>query len=266
MCLLRFCTAGNGGDIANLLFLPHFLDSFSTDLILYKISNIDQRSDMVLSVYRTKREIAATLLRDAIIRGELTPGTRLLLEDLSRKFDLSMTPIREAIPILEGEGFVVQLPHKGAVVAQMDREEIRELYAIRGAMEGLATSEGVPRLTSKDLTDMEALLATMEAFQGTMGDFLEVDRGFHLVLYQAAGSQRWVETIQALWRRSKRYMLIVLSSDELAHFVQADHRQLLNYCKDRDVSQAVAIICSHLKRSEEYLLLHWSLTHEGRRN
>jgi DNA-binding GntR family transcriptional regulator len=47
---------------------------------------------MVLSAYRTKREIAATLLRDAIIRGELTPGTRLLLEDLSRKFDLSMTP------------------------------------------------------------------------------------------------------------------------------------------------------------------------------
>jgi DNA-binding GntR family transcriptional regulator len=225
---------------------------------------------MVLSAYRTKREIAATFLRDAIIRGELTPGTRLLLEDLSRKFDLSMTPIREAIPILEGEGFVVQLPHKGAVVAQMDREEIRELYAIRGAMEGLATSEGVPKLTSKDLTDMEALLATLlatlEAFQGTMGDFLEVDRGFHLVLYQAAGSQRWVETIQALWRRSKRYMLIVLSSDELAHFVQADHRQLLNFCKERDVSQAEATIRTHLQRSEEYLLHHWSLTHEGRQN
>src|SRR5207247_9974334 len=169
---------------------------------------MDHRSDMVLSVYRTKREIAATLLRDAIIRGELTPGTRLLLEDLSLKFDLSMTPIREAIPILEGEGFVVQLPHKGAVVAQMDREEIRELYAIRGAMEGLATSEGVPRLTSKDLTDMEALLATLEAFQGTtMGDFLEVDRGFHLVLYQAAGRKRWFETMQALWRRSPRKMI-----------------------------------------------------------
>ncbi|TMD82867.1 MAG: GntR family transcriptional regulator, partial [Chloroflexi bacterium] len=181
---------------------------------------------MVLSVYRTKREIAATLLRDAIVRGELTPGTRLLLEDLSRKFDLSMTPIREAIPILEGEGFVVQLPHKGAVVALMDREEIRELYAIRGAMEGLATSEGVPKLTGKDLAHMEALLATLEAFQGTMEDYLEVDRDFHLVLYQAAGSQRWVETIQTLWQRSKRYMLIAMSSDELAHVVQADHQQL----------------------------------------
>src|SRR6266516_3603118 len=247
--------------------LLHSLDSFRPNLILYKISNIDLRIEMILSVYRKKREIVASLLSYAIVRGELNPGTRLLLEDLSRKFDLSMSPIREAIPILEGEGFVVQLPHKGAVVAQMDREEIRELYAIRGAMEGLATSEGVPKLTSKDLTDMEALLATLEAFQGTtMGDFLEVDRGFHLVLYQAAGSQRWVETIQALWRRSKRYMLIAMSSDELAHVVQADHRQLLNYCKERDVSQAEATIRAHLKRSEEYLLLHWTLTHEGQRN
>ena len=113
---------------------------------------------------------------------------------------------------------------------------------------------------------MEALLATLEAFQGTTGDFLEVDRGFHLVLYQAAGSQRWIETIQTLWQRSKRYMLIALSSDELAQVVQADHRQLLNFCKERDVPQAEATIRAHLKRSEEYLLLHWSLTHEGQRN
>ena len=148
----------------------------------------------------------------------------------------------------------------------MDREEIRELYAIRGAMEGLATSEGVPKLTGKDLAHMEALLATLEAFQGTMEDYLEVDRDFHLVLYQAAGSQRWVETIQTLWQRSKRYMLFAMSSDELAHVVQADHQQLLHFCKERDVSQAEATIRAHLKRSEEYLLLHWSLTHEGQRN
>ena len=81
----------------------------------------------------------------------MAPGTRLLLEDLSRKFDLSMTPLREAIPVLEGEGFVVQ----------------------------------------------------------------------------------------------------------------ADHRQFLNFCKERGASQAEATIRAHLKRSEEYLLLHWSLTHEG---
>ncbi len=214
---------------------------------------------MLPTIYRTKREIATTLLRDAIIRGELAPGTRLLLEELGQKYSLSLTPIREAIPILESEGFVVQLPHKGAVVAQMDRDEIRELYMIRSAMEVLATSEGVSRLTDKDLADMEKLLAMLEVFQGSWEDFLDVDRSFHLVLYQAAGSQRWIETIQTLWQRCKRYMLIAMSSDTLADFIHEDHRQLLQYCLKRDTAQAEAIIRTHLKRTEEYLLMHWSL-------
>jgi DNA-binding GntR family transcriptional regulator len=217
---------------------------------------------MILSVYRTKREIATNLLRDAIIRGELVPGTRLLLEDLSQKFDLSMTPIREAIPILESEGFVVQLPHKGAVVAPMDREEIRELYAMRSAMEELAAVEGVHRLTDRDLADMQALLIRLEAAQGSWEEFLDMDRSFHLVLYQAAGSRRWIETIQTLWRRCRRYMLMAILSDELTHLLQADHQQLLHACQQRNIALAEATIRDHLKRTEEYLLLHFSDTKE----
>jgi DNA-binding GntR family transcriptional regulator len=212
---------------------------------------------MLPTAYRTKREIATTLLRESIIRGELAPGTHLVLEELGQKYHLSLTPIREAIPILEGEGFVVQLPHRGAVVAPMDCDEIRELYAVRCAMEGLATSEGVLRLTDQDLADMETLLATLEAYKGGWEDFLEVDRSFHLVLYRAAGSQRWIETIQTLWQRCKRYMLVAISSDQLIDFIHADHRQLLLACQQRDVPQAEATIRMHLKRTEEHLLKRW---------
>jgi DNA-binding GntR family transcriptional regulator len=212
---------------------------------------------MLQIAYRTKREIATTLLRESIIRGELAPGTHLVLEELGQKYQLSLTPIREAIPILEGEGFVVQLPHKGAVVAPMDRDEIKELYAVRCAMEGLATSEGVLRLTDQDLADMETLLSSLEAYKGDWEDFLEVDRSFHLVLYRAAGSQRWIETIQALWRRCKRYMLVALSSDQLRDGIHADHRQLLLACQQRDVALAEATIRTHLKRTEAHLLQRW---------
>lgn len=213
---------------------------------------------MLPTAYHTKREIATTLLRESIIRGELAPGTHLVLEELGQKYHLSLTPIREAIPILEGEGFVVQLPHKGAVVAPMDRDEIRELYAVRCAMEGLATSEGVLRLTDQDLADMETLLATLETYKGGWEDFLEVDRSFHLVLYRAAGSQRWLETIQTLWQRCKRYILVALSSDQLIDFIHADHRQLWLACQQRDVPQAEATIRMHLKRTEAHLLKRWS--------
>src|SRR5690242_6777652 len=133
---------------------------------------------MLPPVFQTKKTIATSLLREAIIRGEFSPGTRLLLEELAQKFNLSMTPIREAFPILESEGFITQVTHKGAVVAPMDREEIREVYAIRRALEELATSEASPKLDPQHLQQMEELLNRLDNFQGNLEDFLDIDRSF----------------------------------------------------------------------------------------
>src|SRR5690349_25077594 len=113
---------------------------------------------MTLFAYRTKRDVAADLLREAIICGELAPGTRLVLEELSQRFNVSMTPIREAFSLLESEGLIDQSPHKGAVVSGMDRDDLLELYAIRTALEELATLHGVPRLAEDDLKAMSGLL------------------------------------------------------------------------------------------------------------
>src|SRR5689334_11740754 len=161
---------------------------------------------MALTGYRTKRDVAADLLRDAIIVGQFAPGRRLLLEELSEQYQISMTPIREALSLLEREGLVIQSPHKGAMVAVLDREELLELYAIRSAIEELATLHGVPRLSDGDLAAMRQLLNSLEAFEGSWDAFLGIDMQFHRVLYAAAGSQRWLDTIEALWRRSQRYM------------------------------------------------------------
>jgi DNA-binding GntR family transcriptional regulator len=212
---------------------------------------------VVASGYRTKREIAVDLLRRAIIRGELAPGTRLVLETLSQQYDLSMTPIREAFPMLEAEGLIVQSPHKGAVVALMDREEIKELYTIRAAIEALATAEAVPNLLDAHLEEMAALLQQMESFQGDWGTFLDFDKHFHLVLYRAAGSQRWLETIGTLWQRSTRYMLASTAASGAIDAIHADHRQLLSACQERDAERAEVILRAHLKYSEQRLLRDW---------
>ena len=207
--------------------------------------------------YRTKREIAVALLRDAIVRGELPPGTRLVLEVLSQRYHLSLTPIREALPVLEAEGLVVQLPHRGAIVAPMDQEEIKELYAIRGAMEALATREAVPHLTDRDLAEMAELLERMEGFAGDWEAFLDLDKRFHLVVYRAAGSQRWLETIETLWRRCTRYMVASTAVSGAIGAIRADHRQLLQACRRRDVGQAEALLLAHLSHSEQRLLHDW---------
>jgi DNA-binding GntR family transcriptional regulator len=212
---------------------------------------------MSLESYRTKRDVAADLLRDAIIVGQLAPGTRLILEELSERYHVSMTPIREALSLLEREGLITQSPHKGAVVAALDREELLELYAIRGAVEQLATLHGVARLTEDDLAEMARLLDRLEVFQGSRDAFLDIDMQFHRMVYRAAGSQRWLETIEALWRRSRRYMLASTSASGAIASLHTDHRAILQACRDRDAARAAAAIRAHLKRSEERLLGDW---------
>ena len=83
-------------------------------------------------------EAALERLREAIIMGELTPGTPLRLEDLARSLGMSISPIREAVRQLEALGLAEHVPHHGAKVMGLDVEELRELFSIRLALEGMA--------------------------------------------------------------------------------------------------------------------------------
>jgi DNA-binding GntR family transcriptional regulator len=210
------------------------------------------------TIYRTKRDVAADLLREAIVRGDLAPGTRLVLEELSQRYDISMTPIREAFSILESEGLIAQTPHRGAVVTALDREELLELYAIRGAIEELAAVHGVPRLTDDDIAELARLFERMIAFQGPWDAFLDIDMQFHRVIYRAAGSHRWLETIETLWQRSRRYMLASAAASGAVESLHADHRAILEACRARDAAQAAHAVRAHLKRSEDRLLDEWT--------
>src|SRR3982750_2620899 len=83
-------------------------------------------------------EAALERLREAIIMGELTPGAPLRLQDLARQLGVSISPIREAGRPLEGPGRAEHVPHHGAKVMGLDVEELRELFAIRLSLEGMA--------------------------------------------------------------------------------------------------------------------------------
>lgn len=213
---------------------------------------------MSLVGYRTKRDVAADLLREAILGGEFAPGARLVLEELSARYDVSLTPIREALSLLEREGFVTQTPHRGAIVATLNREELLELYAIRGAVEELATLHGVPRLTANTLDQMGQLLDALEVFDGPWDAFLATDMQFHRILYSAAGSRRWLDTIEALWRRSRRYMLASTSASGAVAALHQDHRAIYRACRAKDGPAAAAAVRAHLKQSEERLLKDWT--------
>ena len=134
-------------------------------------------------------EAAVERLREAIIMGELTPGTPLRLEDLARSLGMSISPIREAVRQLEALGLAEHVPHHGAKVMGLDVEELRELFSIRLALETLAVRRAAELFSAEDDERARARLADYhEARQaGDTPRAVREHTGFHFTLYEAAG-------------------------------------------------------------------------------
>src|SRR5215468_11742373 len=113
--------------------------------------------------HRTMAEAALEQLREAIILGELTPGTPLRLEDLARNLGMSISPIREAVRQLEAHGLAEHVPHHGAKVTGLDVEELRELFSVRLALESLALRRASEVFGAEDEEAARKQLAAFDA-------------------------------------------------------------------------------------------------------
>ena len=179
-------------------------------------------------VYRT--------LRRQIGRLELAPGERLRLEELAGRFQVSLTPVRQALRRLESEGLVVSLPRRGSRVAPLDVEELEEIQALRLGLETFLAREGARRCTDEALVEMVAARDEIEqAFRAS--DVRAYIRAFWRLrdaCYRSAGRPRLLRTLEDQRIRVERYILY-LCRDPRA-FAQLRHGPdtLLEACRARD--------------------------------
>src|SRR6266568_2821033 len=122
--------------------------------------------------HRTMAEAALDELREAIILGELVPGTPLRLEDLAASLGMSISPIREAVRQLEALGLAEHVPHHGAKVVALDVDDLRQLFEVRLALETLAV-----RGAAKRFEDDERTAAALRRHLELAGEFYAVELG-----------------------------------------------------------------------------------------
>ncbi len=113
--------------------------------------------------YVSKSDMVTDILRELITDRQLIPGTPLRQRELAEQFDVSYTPVREALRRLESEGLVVTDVHRGATVARTESDELEENYRILGALEALAGSLAVSKMTDNDIAEIEALYQQVAA-------------------------------------------------------------------------------------------------------
>jgi len=162
----------------------------------------------------TKADDIALVIEEAIVSGELEPGTVLRQEQLSERFNVSRTPIREALRRLAALGLVSFVPNRGVRVRTISRDELHEAFMVRAELESLATEVAATKITSEELAELEEkeqhfaqvsreLRAREpgEARRSVMGDWVRANHAFHDVIYRVADLP-FVEQLAKSARRS----------------------------------------------------------------
>jgi DNA-binding GntR family transcriptional regulator len=199
--------------------------------------------------HRTMAEAALERLREAIIMGELTPGAPLRLEDLARQLGMSISPIREAVRQLEALGLAEHVPHHGAKVMALDVEELRELFTIRLALEGMAVRRAAELLEPEDEERARRHLTAYDEAR-TRGDIRAAVRAhaaFHFALYDAARSAWLLRLIRPAWDSCERYRPVLLAKGAVQDRHEELDVELLEACAAHDPDRAVKALHDHLE-------------------
>jgi DNA-binding GntR family transcriptional regulator len=199
--------------------------------------------------YVSKSDMVTDALRELITDGQLSPGTPLRQRQLAEQFDVSYTPVREALRRLESEGLVVTDVHRGASVARAESEELEENYRILAALESLAGSLAVSKMTDNDMAEVEDLYQQVAACDPDDDRLAELNRRFHFRVYECARSPMLLLLMRLLWRSFPRGPQ---AGRPHAESVQ-QHARLLTALRHRDEEQVAALIRGHVLGSIRYL-------------
>lgn len=195
---------------------------------------------------RTATDVVSASLRRAILTGELAGGTRLGLTDVASIFDVSTTPVREALRQLSFEGLVTLGDYRGGVVTVVSRSEVEEIVRIRQVLEPLAIEEAIAGMTDDILDEAETILEDMAA-SDTWDAWIHGNRAFHRKIYEAASSRRLVSLIKGLQDMTVVFVSATLSrSPQLEASATSDHRAMVRAARDRDAPTLIEVTLRHL--------------------
>lgn len=193
---------------------------------------------------KTAFQFALETIRGAIASGAIKEGEALLQNDIAAALGFSRMPVREALRMLEAEGWVEFLPYKGAVVARLSAEEIVETFDIRFALESLALRKSLPTIPDAAFERADAIIESLDK-ERDIGRWVDLNRQFHLCLYTGAG-KRLLTAIGEQYDAADRYLRIELETLHNAGESQSEHRALLAACRARDIDAAIVVFEPHV--------------------
>ena len=192
-------------------------------------------------------------LRDSILRGYFAPGDRLREEQLADALGVSRGPIRNALAQLEREGLAVRRPNRGAVVAELSRTDLEEVYSLRLAIEPLACAGAARHADEDDLARMQTVIDGYAKLTTKVSarEAAEVDLAFHDVAYHASRHRR----LLGLWEDLRPQVYVFLCARTYVHtrefrdIMIRNHAAILSVIAEGDEERARKVAAEHVRTS-----------------
>lgn len=209
--------------------------------------------ELEMNEYLPLRDVVFQTLRQAILRGELQPGERLMEIQLANKLGVSRTPIREAIRKLELEGLVLMIPRKGAEVAEITEKSLRDVLEVRGSLEELAVELACERITQEQIEELKSAAKEFEITlkDGDLTEYAEADVKFHDVIYHATDNMRLIQLLYNLREQMYRYRVEYLKRAEVHSSLLDEHQVIIATLENRDKKAAKQAIRKHVDNQVE---------------
>lgn len=195
------------------------------------------------------RDRIASSIRNAIIHGKLKPGARLTEQELVLMLGVSRTPLREALLLLDSEGFINVLPRRGAVVSEISQSDVEEIYGAKSILEAAAAKLACDNISAETINELSVLTDKMETASNDKRNddrtLLNLNAEFHQVLSDAGGNKKISQFIKNLRSQTLRYNYIYLSIKSRIDSSIADHRKIIEALKQKNKSTIEQLIIEH---------------------
>jgi GntR family transcriptional regulator of gluconate operon len=206
--------------------------------------------------HRSLREAALSAIRQAILRGDLKPGQRLVETDVAEQMGMSRAPVREALRQLETEGLVVSEPHRGTFVAELSAADLWEIYTLRAAIESLAVRIVTEKASAETLVQLQQIVADMAqaAREGDLARLAALDMSFHEMLCRASGHSRLLDVWLSMTVQIRALIDLThtlwLPADEVVHL----HTEVVEYIKNGRAKEAGRALARHILETGECII------------
>jgi len=220
------------------------------------MSKIDIAHENVAYSLRVK---VFEILEDDILSGKLEPGDSLIETKLSEELGVSRTPIREAIRQLELEGLVKSIPNKGAVVLGVSIQDIKDIYAIRTLIEGLAARWAAEKITPEEIAALQESVELLEFYTGKndMQHLQKFDSRFHEIIYDACKSNPLKKTLSSFHHYIKNARALSFQTPGRAKKALEEHKAILKAIMEGDSKTAEILACEHVKNAGENFIKYY---------